>query len=232
MPVPPAETASAAPTEEGASGLRLAGGKPAAAVSAAKPASGVTLAAHRQPALGPAPTPAPGRPPIAPPADALEPSVGGRKVRSGDEGPCPTPESLKKMSELSDVIAPQTALLPRECPLGEHVYEGRHWCDVTMTWKASALCHKPLYFEEVALERYGHTRFPYLQPVISGGVFFKNIAMWPYNMGLEPPCECIYVLGYYRPGSCAPYLRYTLPIKPEAVLMEAAFVGGLVWLVP
>ena len=55
--------------------------------------------------------------------------------------------------------------IPTECTLEQSDFEGRHWVDVTLAWKASAVCHKPLYFEEVQLERYGHSAGPFVQPV-------------------------------------------------------------------
>jgi len=122
--------------------------------------------------------------------------------------------------------------LPPECPLRGGEFLPRQWCQTTFTWKASGLCHKPLYFEDVHLERYGHSWGPYLQPIISGGHFFLTVPILPYKMGLYPPEECIYTLGYYRPGSCAPYLLDPLPLSVRAGLAEAgAWVGG-VYLIP
>ncbi len=85
-------------------------------------------------------------------------------------------------------------------------FAGRAWPEVTYMWKASALCHKPLYFEDVHLERYGHSWGPYLDPLVSGAHFFTRLPALPYCMGLKTPNECVYSLGYYRPGNCAPYL--------------------------
>ena len=79
----------------------------------------------------------------------------------------------------------------------------------------------------VQLERYGHMAGPWLQPLASCADFFVTIPILPYEMGLEPPNECIYTLGYYRPGSCAPYLLDPLPLSVRASLFEAgAWVGG------
>jgi hypothetical protein len=98
----------------------------------------------------------------------------------------------------------------------------------TFTYQASGLCHKPLYFEEVQLERYGHTAGPIKQPLLSGAHFFLNIAVLPYKMGINPPCECQYALGYYRPGSCAPWHIPPVPISVRGALAEAgAWVGGI-----
>lgn len=149
-----------------------------------------------------------------------------------DDTICPEPGSLKKLVEIDDKIAPEGDIFPQECKLGDEMFAGRSFCPLTYTWKASALCHKPLYFEEIYLERYGQVRFPLLQPAISGAKFVGSIPVLPYKMGLEPPDECMYVLGYYRPGSCAPYLRERIPVQADAIALQAAFVGGIIWLIP
>ncbi len=122
--------------------------------------------------------------------------------------------------------------VPTECALGDEQYTPRLWQPVTFTWKASALCHKPLYFEERQLERYGHTTGPFTEPVLSGAHFFLNVAVLPYKMGMNPPNECQYPLGYYRPGSCAPRLLPPIPISPRGALFQAGAVTGLVFLLP
>jgi hypothetical protein len=122
--------------------------------------------------------------------------------------------------------------IPTECTLGDDTYVPRSWEPTTFTWKASALCHKPLYFEERILERYGHTAGPFVQPALSGAHFFLNVAVLPYKMGLNPPLECQYPLGYYRPGSCAPRLLPALPISLRGGLAEAGVVTGLFFLIP
>jgi hypothetical protein len=122
---------------------------------------------------------------------------------------------------------------PCECPLGEgEQFTARLWESTTYTWRASALCHKPLYFEQVHLERYGHSWGPYVDPVISAAHFFGSIPLLPYKMGLEPPHECIYTLGYYRPGNCAPYLLDPIPISPRGALFQAGAVVGAGAIVP
>ena len=95
-----------------------------------------------------------------------------------------------------------------------------------MTWKASALCHKPLYFEQIQLERYGHTSGPWSQPFLSGGHFILNIAALPYKMGINPMNECQYALGYYRPGSCAPWLLSPIPLSLRGAAAEAGAIFG------
>lgn len=122
--------------------------------------------------------------------------------------------------------------LPRECQLPNIAFQPRQWLPTTMTWKASGLCHKPLYFEEVSLERYGHTVGPFAQPVLSTAHFFVNIAVLPYKMGIHPPNECQYALGYYRPGNCAPWIIPPVPISLRGALFEAGAIGAGIALIP
>jgi hypothetical protein len=116
---------------------------------------------------------------------------------------------------------------PFECSIDDgQQFKGRCWDQTTYMWKASAMCHKPLYFEDEQLERYGHSFSPCFQPFVSGAHFFCTLPVLPYCMGVEPPCECIYALGYYRPGSCAPYMCNPIPLSPRGALFEAGAVTG------
>jgi hypothetical protein len=153
------------------------------------------------------------------------------------EKPCPTLRDLKPIADIRLDIRPQRSRfedvdLPPECPLEGEPFLPRMWADTTYTWTASGLCHRPLYFEEPALERYGHTWGHAVQPFVSGAHFFATIPVLPYKMGLEPPCECIYPLGYYTPGNCAPRMIPPVPFNLQAALLEAGTVTGLIFLVP
>lgn len=122
--------------------------------------------------------------------------------------------------------------LPTECGLGGLRTATRDWIPSTFVWHASALCHKPLYFEQVQLERYGHTAGPLRQPFISGAHFFVSIAALPYKMAINPPHECQYALGYYRPGSCAPWMIPPIPLSLRGALAETSFILGGVHMIP
>jgi hypothetical protein len=125
------------------------------------------------------------------------------------------------------VTGEQGSDFPFECTLGENEWHGgRCWEQTTYMWKASALCHKPLYFEDEQLERYGHSFPPCFQPFVSGAHFFTRLPVLPYCMGVEPPCECVYALGHYRPGNCAPYMCNPIPISPRGALIQAGAVVG------
>lgn len=145
---------------------------------------------------------------------------------------CPSPKDLKSIRKIDYKIAAEPGEFPRECSLGNERFMPRAWDCTTFTWTASALCHKPLYFEEVQLERYGHSWGPCLQPVLSGAHFFLTIPALPYLMGVYPPNECIYTLGYYRPGNCAPYLLDPIPLSVRGALYEGGVATGLAFLIP
>lgn len=122
--------------------------------------------------------------------------------------------------------------LPNECTPGGVELARREWTPSTFHWHASALCHKPLYFEEVQLERYGHTAGPIRQPFISGAHFFINLAALPYNMAIHPPTECQYALGYYRPGSCAPWMIPPIPLSLRGAAAEVGAALGFAFVIP
>lgn len=139
---------------------------------------------------------------------------------------------LRKLSDADQVYISESWGVPVTCSLGNQNFYRRDFVDSTVTWKATAACHKPLYFEEVQLERYGHEFGPFVQPAISTAHFFGNVAVLPYKMGIHPPNECQYSLGYYRPGSCAPWTLGPVPISLRGALMQAKVVTGAALALP
>jgi len=121
---------------------------------------------------------------------------------------------------------------PCECRLEGETFEPRRFATTMFTWKAAGYCHKPLYFEDWQLERYGHSHGPLADPFFSAAHFFVTLPVLPYKMGVELPWECVYPLGYYRPGSCAPWTVPAIPISLRGMAVEAATVTGLVFLLP
>ncbi len=137
-----------------------------------------------------------------------------------------------QQGDLPQDVAQARLQAMRDRPYNELV--DREWERLCYLWEAPALRHKPLYFEELNLERYGYC-WPGLhvvQPALSGAQFFATFPLLPYKMWCEPPLECDYTLGQYRPGSPAPY-QVQLPCwRPGAGAAEAGAVAGLILLIP
>ncbi len=139
---------------------------------------------------------------------------------------------INRLSESDLGYISQNWGLPMTCLLPQATFQPRQWTRTAVTWKASELCHKPLYFEDVNLERYGHTHGPLLEPVVSSAHFFANIAVLPYKMGVHLPHECQYALGYYRPGNCAPWIKPPVPLSVRGALFQGAAMAGVYGIIP
>ena len=121
---------------------------------------------------------------------------------------------------------------PCECRLEGETFQPRRFAATMFTWTAAGYCHKPLYFEDSSLERYGHSHGFVADSFTSAAHFFTTLPVLPYKMGVELPWECVYPLGYYRPGSCAPWTIPAVPISGRGFAVEAATITGLVFLLP
>jgi hypothetical protein len=139
---------------------------------------------------------------------------------------------FRSLSDVDVAYVGKSWNIPPQCGIGYEPFIGRNFIASTVQWKASGACHKPLYFEQVQLERYGHEAGPVLQPLVSTVHFFGNIAVLPYKMGIHPPNECQYSLGYFRPGNCAPYMLQPIPWSLRGALTQAGAVTGGAALIP
>ncbi len=139
---------------------------------------------------------------------------------------------LRRLSDADAVYVYESWGLPVTCSLGNLQTQPRTYQGTTVAWKASGLCHKPLYFEEIQLERSGHEYGPIVQPAISTVHFFKNIAFLPYKMGIHPMNECQYALGHYRPGNCAPWSIEPVPLSLRGAAAQAKVITGAALMLP
>ena len=117
-------------------------------------------------------------------------------------------------------------------PFKSKTYEERSFPLITMAWEPTNFYYYPLYFADPALERYGHTYHPIVQPVASLARAGVQFVLLPYQMTITPPCKQEYPLGWYRPGECAPKLHYQIPLNAKAAVVEAAVVTGLFFAIP
>lgn len=131
-------------------------------------------------------------------------------VKSGIPGELPEDKSLGLFSE---------GTVDRPRPL------------TTVQWESANLAHRPLYFQDEAVERNGQYR-PFIQPVVSAAHFFGRVPALPYMMANQRPNSCAYPLGAIRPGSCVEPYRRQWPLSADGGLTEAGVVTGLLFLIP
>lgn len=172
-------------------------------------------------------------PPAQEPPQSMPPAAGAPDMLAMELG-----AGIKPLSALTTNISIKEGDVPANLAAApfarEGVVEGRVAVGIQpqeFNWKAASFCHQPLYFEDVNLERYGYSS-GYLQPAVSAAHFFATVPLLPYKMVVEPPCDCVYTLGYYRPGSCAPHQCHGLPARLNAAGVEAFTAVGLILLIP
>lgn len=108
----------------------------------------------------------------------------------------------------------------------------RNHCQAkTALWASPNYCHRPLYFEDVNLERFG-ARHPFLQPALSGLHFFGSTIRLPYQMAQTAPSDCRYEAGHGRPGNHYCYQRERLPTDFKALSFQALLTTGLIFALP
>jgi hypothetical protein len=92
-------------------------------------------------------------------------------------------------------------------------------------------CHRPLYFQEINLERYG-TYHRFWQPALSAAHFFAVLPTLPYQMAIQRPNMCYHYYHPYQAGRPAPWERELPPLRLDASLLEAGVVMGIIILFP
>ncbi|QDU82826.1 hypothetical protein Pla110_45890 [Polystyrenella longa] len=139
---------------------------------------------------------------------------------------CPRPEDCAQGENDEYKVCPEIE------ELTDAEYVSRHIPPAHYAWEAPNLYYNPLYFEDVQLERYGHTYWEPIQPFVSIGKFSTQLVGLPYQMAIDPPLKKVYPLGYYRPGECAPKLHYQIPWNTKAAAVQAGATAGAILLVP
>ena len=97
-------------------------------------------------------------------------------------------------------------------------------------WQSPAFCHRPLYFEQPNLERYGRSIGP-LDSALSAALFYANVPAVPYRMAVDHPWACVYSEDR-GVGCVGPRQKYLPPASLAAALAEASVMTGLVFLIP
>lgn len=183
--------------------------------------------------------PLPGRPSEIQQTSAADVNL----VETGYQGTTSDPRQLKKVTSILPYADYQPEMhvrtdidpslqAPEEVPLTSEGTVDRAMTPTCFQWQSSDLYHNPLYFEDPAHERYGHTYHPFVQPFASVGRFGVQLVGLPYQMTIDPPCKKMYTLGWYRPGECAPKQFPNFPWNTKAAVVQGAVVTGGFFLFP
>lgn len=150
------------------------------------------------------------------------------------------PDALTRtVSQVSVDIRPPQGELPTDLAAAafaasaeadeELAHAGRP--ETSVSWTPWTLCYRPLYFEEVALERYGST-VGCIQPGVSAVHFFFGVGLLPYKIVSRFPTSCQCSNGFARCGDAPPPGYIDNQIHPDAAVIEAALLAGIVLALP
>lgn len=190
-------------------------------------------------ALQPTPNPPPAAQNQAPPIITPAPAAGELiPVPSETVEPKPfAPLSLSSIGRATTSIAPPAGELPRNLaalaqpsgpqPLAQPGEPPRVTAPYYSTPRVADFTHRPLYFEERALERNGRT-IGVLQPGLSAAHFFGTIPILPYKMGAQPPSRPMYTGNGIDPPSD----HLSVRDRVRGVMAEAGVVLGLNYILP
>lgn len=93
----------------------------------------------------------------------------------------------------------------------------------------TSFTHRPLYFQELNLERCG-TTYGCAQNAVSAAYFIANSAILPYRMAINRADEC--VNHWDDCSTCQRYSGNIEPLEPslEGTVNEAAAIAGFIFL--
>lgn len=152
----------------------------------------------------------------------------------------PLRDRLKPISEVRTTLGERESVYPIDYARRQFVppatepspfISGREWDSRVHMWEATAFCHRPLYFEDENLERYGYS-FGWAQPVVSATHFAGRCLAWPYLAGAYPTHRCIYNLGRTPAGSHTSYGVSRPPLSLRGALFEAGAISSLGFIIP
>lgn len=94
--------------------------------------------------------------------------------------------------DAADLPQDTSGLLPQD-PIPHLVSFHRADVDMRDLWPSASFCHRPLYFEDQRLERYGVIAGPLHRfPSVHSGLHFAwKAGMLPVSMTIDPPWKCM-----------------------------------------
>lgn len=107
-------------------------------------------------------------------------------------------------------------------------YATREWAPTAAVFRGANVHYHPLYFEQIALERYGQHFGNLFAPWVAHALFFADAALLPYSIGKSPPWTCQNDVCLYKPGDIVPFRLY-LPIPDKKGIFLQATAMALCW---
>jgi len=169
---------------------------------------------------------------------AEEPRLARRRGTNVQPSPA-ADRAFKPVDQIRVEINLDRAALPEDrateifspaTPASPEAFHRAEWHTSVYAWAPPEFFYRPLYFDDVPLERYGHSVYPRLQPAVSTVKYFGDVLLLPYRMVIDAPHQWVSPLGYDRPGSDAEPVRergLTLPgAYPRRPVVERPILEG------
>ena len=102
---------------------------------------------------------------------------------------------------------------------------------MTKVVEPAYVCYDRIYFEDKNSERYGWD-LGFVQPLVSGGLFYWDFLTWPYQAGINPLRRFETSAGYCLPGDPVPYLIYPPKLSWTGAIFEAGAIVTLIAIFP
>jgi hypothetical protein len=120
---------------------------------------------------------------------------------------------------------------PVEPIVGKGPFVPRSFTESKMAVEPTFVCHGRLYFEQINAERYGWDIGP-IAPVVSAGIFFKDMAFLPYHAFTNPLRYYECNTGYCLPGDPVPLMLYPPGLSLTGAFMESGIGVALFAIFP
>jgi hypothetical protein len=154
----------------------------------------------------------------------------------------PGPEALYKLESESEFFVrlgqewrdqghKDRLVFPTEPIVSNEVYLGRAWPGYALTVEPNYVNYGRLLFEQPNYERYGWD-LGVLDPPLSAGKFFLDVALLPYHAFTDPFRHFESSAGYCLPGDPVPLLLYPPECSLSGAMAEAASVLGTLAVFP
>jgi hypothetical protein len=151
----------------------------------------------------------------------------------GDGGTLKSEASLDEQirQEGREKTPPERTVFPDEKPVTGTRYTDHVFAPQVCLTEPNYVNYKRLYFQDLNTERYGWELGP-IQPLVSTGLFFKDLAVLPYRWASRP-FDCVdSSAGYCLPGDPVPYLCYPPNLSVTGAVGEAAAVIAVLAIFP